>query len=569
MPETVRIDRQGRADLGMRTRLTKARTPTPPETDGALALKKPRTVVTIKAAPREKPRLKVAAYCRVSTLLSSQEGSIASQRKHYEDEIASHGGWEFAGAYIEAGASGTKAESRPELQRLLSDCRAGKVDLVLTKSVSRFARNTADCLSMVRELTSLGVDVRFEKEGLDTAAMGSEFMLSVLACLAEDESRSVSGNLKWGIRKRFEHGGYKVAVAPYGYRREGEALVIEPGEAEVVRRIFRESLEGMGTRRIAKGLNAGGIPSPRGGEWTQKTVRHILGNPAYIGDALYQKSYRDGDFRQRANHGELDQYLDEGHHDAIISHEDFGKAAVMARLGAEGGGSEDMDARPDHDAKRRKRYGLSGRLTCAKCGRTLYRNVGKSGTATYSCGCRGGRVMEESIRNAFITCLNKLSFSQSLPEGMRVLDAYIARLAAEGRGISKGRAGEIDGELERNRVELETLTAVALAHGFHDREWKEQAMLLMERDRLQAEKAKLLSRPPLAARAAELRALVSGWEPAGSPAAFPEEAFADLVEGAEVRAGETVTFNFACGLSLAEDIREDRYADQDTIRVHD
>ena len=569
MPETVRLDGQGRADMGFRTRLAQMPAETVTETDGTLALKKPRTVVTIKAAPRAKPHLKVAAYCRVSTLLSSQEGSIASQRKHYEDEITARGGWEFAGAYIEAGASGTKAESRPELQRLLADCRAGKVDLVLTKSVSRFARNTADCLEMVRELTGLGVDVRFEKEGLDTATMGSEFMLSVLACLAEDESRSVSGNLKWGIRKRFEHGGYKVAVAPYGYHREGVELVIDPEEADIVRRIFRESLEGAGSRRIARGLNESGIPSPRGGEWTQKTVRHILGNPAYTGDSLYQKSYRDGDFRQRINRGELDQFLDEDHHEAIISREDFGKAAAMARLGAECGGSEDMDARPDHDAKRRKRYGLSGRLTCATCGRTMYRNVSKSKTATYACGCKGGRVPEESIKNAFLTCLNKLAFSQTLPEGQCVLDAYILRLSGEGRGVAKDRAAKIDEALEQNRIKLETLTAVALAHGFHDREWKEQAMLLMERERLQAEKAKILSRTPLAARAAELRAFVSGWMPARNTAAFPEEAFADLVENAEVRAGDSVTFHFACGLSLAESIKEETYADQDTIRVCD
>lgn len=158
--------------------------------------------VLIEQESTEK-RLRVAAYCRVSTLMDNQETSIESQQTHYDSLIRSHPEWDLTGIYLEAGVSGTKAENRPELQRLLEDCRQGKVDLILTKSISRFARNTTDCIQMVRTLTGLGVDILFEKENIHTGTMGSEFLLTMLACLAADESKSISENMKWGIRKRF------------------------------------------------------------------------------------------------------------------------------------------------------------------------------------------------------------------------------------------------------------------------------------------------------------------------------------------------------------------------------
>ena len=224
--------------------------------------------VTIAAVPQERAKLKVAAYCRVSTLMDSQESSSEAQRLHYEKTIRENEEWEYAGLYLEAGVSGTKAETRPELMRLMEDCRNGKVDLVLTKSISRFARNTSDCLEMVRTLTGLGVNIVFEKELIDTRSMDSEFMLSILACLAEDESHSISGNMKWGIRKRFENGSFRQSIAPYGYAWKDDELAVVPEQADVVREIFELALSGLGAIRIAKELNARKIPSPAGKLWT-------------------------------------------------------------------------------------------------------------------------------------------------------------------------------------------------------------------------------------------------------------------------------------------------------------
>ena len=167
-------------------------------------------------------RLRVAAYCRTSTELECQESSISGQRSHYRDRILSRPDWAFAGIYWETGSS-LRAESRPELQRLLADCAAGRMDLILTKSLSRFSRSAADCLSMIRALTGLGVAVRFEKENLRTDRLDSKLLLSILAALAEEESRAISDNLKWGIRKRFAAGTYRGGREPYGYRRSGPA----------------------------------------------------------------------------------------------------------------------------------------------------------------------------------------------------------------------------------------------------------------------------------------------------------------------------------------------------------
>ena len=224
------------------------------------------TPVVIAALPSEVEKLRVAYYARVSTLLDNQQLSIESQQEHFEELIKSDPSMVFAGSYVDAGISGTKAETRPELQRLLNDCRDGKIQVVMTKSISRFSRNTKDLLELVRLLKSYNVAVWFDKENIRTDSMESEFMLSLLAGFAEDGSRSISGNMKWAIRSRFKDGTYKQAICPYGYERSGDQLVISPGEAEVIRRIFNMALSGLGMVNIAKTLNEEEIPGPTGGK---------------------------------------------------------------------------------------------------------------------------------------------------------------------------------------------------------------------------------------------------------------------------------------------------------------
>jgi len=281
---------------------------------------------------RSAGKTRVAAYCRVSTLMASQETSIEGQQRHFERLFSQDPEWECAGIFLETGVTGTKAEVRPELQRLLAQCRAGRIDLVLTKSISRFARNTQDCLALVRELNGLGVHLFFEKENIHTGRMESELMLSILACLAADESRSISDNMKWGARKRFQAGTYRGGRVPFGYAREGNELSVVPDEACVVRRVFVAAALGDGATAIADSLNAQRIPAPRGGRWWPSTVRKMLGNPVYAGDLLCQKTFVDEEYTQRVNRGELDRFVVRDHHPAIVSRDLF--AAVNGKDGA-------------------------------------------------------------------------------------------------------------------------------------------------------------------------------------------------------------------------------------------
>ena len=539
MAKVTMLDEQGLLDAGFRDRTAPAREK---ETKVETKVEKPEKILVIPAVKGTERKVLVAAYCRVSTDFAEQETSIESQRKHYEEEIRRNGAWEFAGVYLEAGTSGTHAETRPQFQRLLADCRSHRVDIILTKSISRFARNTTDCLSAVRELSALGVSVRFEKENIDTAAMGTEFMLSVLACLAEDESRSISANVRWGVRRRFAAGTYKLAVAPYGFKKtEDGGLELSPPAAEVVRGIFDAFCRGNGLRKIALTLTALGLSSPRGGAWNPKTIRHILTNPVYIGDLLMQKTYRGEDFRQHPNRGEFDMYLDEGHHEAVVDHEVFDAAARELAEGARLGGSPTAEENPGRAAKRSVRYALSGRMRCGACGKTMYREVGKN-RPTYVCHCKGEgyRIPEEDIKAAFITMLNKLEF---LGEG--ALDS----LSAENRAVEA-----TEGRLKEIRRRLATLDVAALVDGYRGEAWTEKARLLREEEALGKELARALAATPEEEALKRLRAIVKGWKPTAEVGDFPEEVFAEVVHHATTLPDGRVEFTFICGLALAEGV---------------
>ena len=219
----------------------------------------------IPPSPPEGRTLRVAVYCRVSSSRDSQAGSLRNQQEHFESLIRSRPDWEFAGSYIEKGRSGTGTRMRPVLQHMLLDARNGLFDLIVTKSVSRFARNTADCLSLVSALRDAGVIVYFEREKLYTDSQESDFLLPILASLAEDESRTLSDNSRWSVLRRYQNGTFRLSKAPYGYDLENGQPVINDAEAAVIRRIFACLLQGEGTSKIAQDLNAEGIPCKRGG----------------------------------------------------------------------------------------------------------------------------------------------------------------------------------------------------------------------------------------------------------------------------------------------------------------
>ena len=274
-------------------------------------------------------KLRVAAYCRVSTGSEAQLESLEAQKSHYEQYINSREDWQFAGLYFDEGITGTKTEKRPELLRLIADCETKKIDFVIAKSISRFSRNTTDCLALVRKLQSLNIPIFLEKENINTGLMVSELFLSILSSMAEGESASISENSKWSINRRFQNGTYKLSYTPYGYDWDGENMIINPAQVAVVKRIFADILSGKSTNAIADELNAEKIPSKKNTNWTSSTIRGILANEKYTGDVIFQKTYTDENFNRHTNYGEVDQYMASDHHEAIIIHADFDAANAL------------------------------------------------------------------------------------------------------------------------------------------------------------------------------------------------------------------------------------------------
>lgn len=248
------------------------------------------TVVTIAPSVQAKPTMRVAAYCRVSSDSSDQLHSFAAQVQYYTKFISENEHMELADIYADEGITGTKTAKRDDFNRLVADCKKGRIDRVLTKSVSRFARNTADALMYARLLKEYGVSILFEKENIDTAYMSSELLLALSGAQAQEESISISKNMRWSVERRMKSGTYLSGSTPYGYElKDGEFRIVE-SEAEIVRLIFKSYLSGMGKKSIAKMLNDTKAPKNSGlNTWTVSTVSYILNNERYIGDALFSK----------------------------------------------------------------------------------------------------------------------------------------------------------------------------------------------------------------------------------------------------------------------------------------
>jgi len=274
----------------------------------------------------EKPKLRVAAYCRVSTDSEEQATSYEAQIDHYTAYINAHPDWTLAGIFADDGISGTNTKKREEFNRMIEDCMEGKIDMVITKSISRFARNTLDCLKYIRQLKEKNIPVYFEKENINTLDSKGEVLLTIMASLAQQESQSLSQNVKLGLQYRYQQGEIQVNCARFlGYTKDkNKRLVVVPEEAEIVKRIYREYLEGASMLKIARGLEADGILNGAGKQkWHTSNINQILRNEKYIGDALLQKTYT-VDFltkKRVKNNGLVPQYYVENSHEAIIPRE--------------------------------------------------------------------------------------------------------------------------------------------------------------------------------------------------------------------------------------------------------
>ena len=289
-----------------------------------------RKQIFIPALQSEAVVLRVAAYCRVSTDSEDQLNSFAAQQTYYNDYIRKHDSWQLAEIYADEGITGTSAAKRDDFQRMLSDCRKGRIDKILVKSISRFARNTTECLETIRELKAMGISIFFEEHNIDTKMVSSEMLTAVLASCAQAESESISRNMRWSLQKRMENGTFNTCRAATGFRLSEEGLAIHPEEASVVYRIFEDYLMGINPREIATRLNQ---ENTLGRVWSRRLVDYILMNERYAGNALLQKKYRTETIPRikKPNHGERPMYYVENSNPAIVTQEMFEQASELRK----------------------------------------------------------------------------------------------------------------------------------------------------------------------------------------------------------------------------------------------
>lgn len=460
--------------------------------------------------------------------------------------------------YYDQGITGTKKDKRSALMQMVADCEDGRIDRVITKSISHFCRNTTDCLELVRKLLGLGIPTYFEKEDLDTGSMESELMLSILSSLAESESVSIAENSKWSIRRRFENGTFKLAYSPYGYDYIGDGEWASNGEQDKwVRFIYSETLSGKGSDAIAAELIKLGASTKKGGKWISTTVRGILSNEKYTGDCIFQKTYMDERFNRHTNYGEMDQFYMEEHHDAIVSHEDFEAVAALVEQRAKEKGIT------KGDAKYQVRYPMSGKVFCGECGSPLKRRMNYSTHIQYpalTCSrhlkdknsCSQKFIREDALQMAFVTMMNKLIFAHK-----KVLQPLLSSLRSISQKDAISRLSELDQWLEKNAERQNTLTTL-MTRGYLDPALftQESNDLLTEAQALTEEKEHLVfSVNGEMKKTEKLADLIRFCSRGEMLMEFDGDCFSQYVERVVIHERITAAFELKCGLILKERIR--------------
>ena len=406
-------------------------------------------------------KTRVAAYCRVSTEFEEQESSYEMQVEHYTSYISNNPEWELVEVYADDGISATNTAKRESFNRMIQDCRDGKIDMILTKSISRFSRNTVDCLKFTRELKGLNIAVYFEKENINTLDAKGEVLMTIMAALAQQESESLSANVRLGIQFRNQAGKVQVNHNRFlGYTKDEEGkLIIVPEEAEIVRRIYAEYMDGASFLQIKRGLEADGILNGAGNaKWYESNIKQILTNEKYIGDALLQKTYTVNTLEKKrvTNNGLAPKYYVEGSHEAIIERDVFLRvqAEIVRR------------ANILTDGKRRiysSRYALSSIVVCGHCGdiyrrikwnnrgckSTVWRCVSRVLKKSSGIDCPARTIHEEALQAAVVTAINDAWSRRD-----SVLPALKENIRSSIEGDSEAQIAEVDREIKEKQAEL-------------------------------------------------------------------------------------------------------------------
>ena len=406
---------------------------------------------------------RVAAYCRVSTDREEQEHSFETQKAMYTEMIMMKPTWQMAGIYADEGITGTVAKKRPGFMKMIEDCRKGKIDMIVTKSVSRFSRNNLDCLMYVRELKQLGIPIIFEKEGINTIQVSSELLLTLFGALSQAESESISMNVKLGIRQSLKNGNVRFSYKTFlGYRKgaDGQPEIV-PEQADIVRRIYNDFLAGATYLEIAKRLTEENVPTMGGGNrWFSERIKSILKNEKYKGDALLQKTYITDPISKRVkkNNGELPMYYVENSHPAIIERRIFDR--VQEEIARRAGKKKVKQTGTKTELGRYSgKYALTELLYCGECG-TPYRRCtwsrdGKK-KIVWRCVsrldygkkyCKNSSSVEESrLHNAIAAAITKKANSEEINIGgiMDHIESFGSRRDTDGIIQRQRRIAEIE-----------------------------------------------------------------------------------------------------------------------------
>lgn len=367
--------------------------------------------------------IRACAYCRVSTNSEDQKTSYDSQRIYYKNYIEENPNYEFVGIYADEGITGTQTKKREQFNQMMSDALNGKIDLIIAKSISRFARNTVDTLNCVRTLREHNVDVYFEKENIHTLGLSNELFLTLYSAFAQAESESISENVKAGVRMKMKRGELVGKYAPFGYLYDKELnkLVIDESKKDIIIYIFEEYSKGIGFRTITLNLNELGIPSPTGRKWCHASVRRVITNEKYVGDLRSGKYYSDNviSHKRKVNYGEKEQYFTSNHHEAIISRELWNKCQEILEKRSK---IVKLDGNRD---KFSRKYPFSSKIYCGICGERFIRRSYKirsnnKEVAYWICRSYRNKIecsnllhyKQEELEDIFIKVYNKLTLNK-------------------------------------------------------------------------------------------------------------------------------------------------------------
>ncbi len=510
----------------------------------------------------EHAKKRVAAYCRVSSDTSKQMASFDTQVQYYTNYIQSRKDWEFAGIYSDGGISGTEAQNRREFNRLLRDCRIGKIDIILTKSISRFARNAADCIEAVRLLKLYNVSVIFERENINTQSAESELFLAVLSSLAQEESFNISQNIKWSIQKRFKKGKLLINTRRFlGYDSDGVGgLIVNEQEAAIVKRIFNDYISGSSINDIKASLEADRVKTVTElSKWPEATIRGILTNEKYKGAAILQKTYTP-DFlshKKKVNRGELPQYYIENSHPAIVSKKVFDKVqALMAeRAGMFGNNAGDRN-------KYSKQYTFSGKLICGKCGQKLKRRIWnskeKSKQVVWQCttyikqgkeACDMKALDDITLKAVFVRAFNRF-----FTDGEALMKTFLANVSKV-LGSENKESQELKEQRDKTSNELKLLIRQHIKGELKQEDFlKKQTCLQDELQKIRGQMDRCCEvetkKEETLKRTSEIQAVLKGRE--GIIEEFDEEIFAALVEKVLLISPTQLHFELKNGIVLKE-----------------